>query len=149
MSVKYDDDYYLWSLKQAEYFEERKFDMLDLENLIEELISLGNSQYSKLESHLIILFMHMLKCKYQPGKHTRSWDLSIKGSTYHAKRTLQQNPGLKHKMDEIVKDAYYSAGLEAAKETGLDEKIFPEECPWDILEILQEGTPPPNLTGEG
>lgn len=138
MTTQYEKDFYGWTETQANFLKEGKLNMLDTENLIEELLDLGISQASKLENHLMRIFQHMLKKEYQQHMYTRSWDLTIKNCKFHANKTLKKNPGLKHKLNEIMEDAYYSARLEAAKETGLDEEIFPMECPWDVLKILED-----------
>lgn len=80
----------------------------------------------------------MLKVKYQPAKHSKSRQLSIRNSRLKFKKILRQNPSLKSKLHEILKDSYKSARLDAALETQLDEKTFPLECPWTLIEILSE-----------
>jgi len=137
MSSNYDTDYYSWTRDQRKFLREGMFSMLDTENLLEELLSLGNSEESKLENHLSNILMHMLKIKYQPGKHTRSWDLSIKNAKYQASRTLGKSPGLKHRLKDTLESAYYSARINAAKETDIAEDVFPETCPWDVEKILE------------
>ncbi len=132
----YDKDFYNWTLQQTALLEERKFSNLDIANLIEEISCLGRSERDKLESFLTILLMHMLKVTYQPTRHTKSWDLSIKNSKHKAKKILKENPSLKSKLHSLLKEAYFSARLEAAIETGLEEQTFPKECPWKISEIL-------------
>lgn len=134
----YDKDYYAWAMTQATLLKKGLLDDLDIKNLVEEIISLGNSERDKLESHLTILLMHMLKIKYQPAKKSRSWDLSVRGARRQANRVLHNNPSLRPKLNTLIADAYYSARLEAAIETGLDEKKFPKECPWTKEEILSE-----------
>jgi uncharacterized protein YaaW (UPF0174 family) len=133
----YDSDFYMWTKVQAELLKKQEFEKMDIKHMIEEIESLGRSQADKMESHLAILLMHLLKAKYQSHLHTRSWDLSVKNAKYHAKRTLEQNPSLKSKLDEILKDAYFTARLSAAQETNLEEKTFPKECPWDIRELMK------------
>jgi len=141
MKATYETDFYSWIHEQVSLIEHRDFEKMDLINLIEELNSLGNSQESSLESYLIVLMLHMLKVRYQPEKnYGRSWHLSIKNSKYKANRVLKKNPGLKGKIHEIFEAAYISARLEAAKETDLEEEIFPEECPWSIEEVLEQGS---------
>jgi hypothetical protein len=39
-------------------------------------------------------------------------------------------------LDEFILDAYVDAILLAAKETGFDEAIFPEQCPYHQNELL-------------
>ena len=138
ISSEHESDFHQWSQTQAEVLRKKEFAKLDIENLIEELQDLGMSEESKLESHLNNLIMHMLKAKYQPNMHTRSWDLSIKESKQRAKRVLKKNPSLKCKLDEIIEEAYSTAEIRAARETGLDEEIFPEKCPWNLKEIFPD-----------
>lgn len=136
--LEYEKDFYKWTRNQARFLKKQEFSNLDIENLIEEIESLGRSERRTLESYLEIMLMHMLKVKYQPKKHSKSWDLSIKNSRQKFKKVLKQNPSLKPKLPEILKDSYVSARLDAALETQLDEKIFPESCPWTLDEILVE-----------
>lgn len=134
----YEKDFFKWTNDQAKLLRKQEFSSLDIENLIEEIESLGRSERRTLESYLEILLMHMLKVKFQPSKHTKSWDLSIKNSRQKFKKVLSQNPSLKRKLNDILKDAYESARLDAALETNLDEKTFPKSCPWKMDEILFE-----------
>jgi hypothetical protein len=80
----------------------------------------------------------MLKVKYQPEKHTTSWDLSIKEANHKVQKTLYENPSLKSKLKEIVDDAYFSARIKAALETEMEEKTFPETCPWKVKDIFPD-----------
>jgi hypothetical protein len=132
----YDTDFVGWTYQQADLVKNRKFDELDIKNLIEEIESMGKSQADNLESDLRVLMLHLLKIEHQPEKHTRSWDLFVKSSKFQAKKTIYKNPSLKIKLDEIISDAYYSARLEAAQETEIPEETFPEECPYTKQELL-------------
>lgn len=73
----YEKDFYQWSLHQAKLLKRGEWTKLDLENLVEEIESLGKSERSALKNQMIRLLMHLLKIKYQPNKHTKSWDKSI------------------------------------------------------------------------
>ncbi len=137
-NLNYVDDYYGWIEQQAEYIKRSEFDKLDKEHLIDEVLSLGNDEIRNITSFIEIFFMHMLKIKYQPYMHTRSWDLSIKICQNKFKKILKKNPSLKPLLKEIIYDSYESARLEAAKETGLDENIFPEHCLWSVKDIFPE-----------
>jgi len=70
---------------------------VDWQNILEEIETLGRAEKRFLRQDLTILLMHMLKVKYQPHMHSRSWDLSIKNSRLDVKRTLKENPSLKSK----------------------------------------------------
>lgn len=133
---EHDTDFFNWTLLQANYLKKGEYSKLDIDNLIEEIESLGRSEKRTLESHLSNLFLHLLKIQYQPAKHTRSWDLSVKNAQYHAKRIYEENPSLKQHLNKIFDDAYYTARLKAMDETGIDDKVFPEKCPYKPKSIL-------------
>lgn len=138
MSALYEKDFHQWSQDQASLIKNKSFYKLDIENLVEEIESLSASDKHALESHLAILTAHLLKVKYQPEKYTRSWDLSIKNAKRCSNKILRKNPSLKHLLSEFLSDAFFTARLEAAIQTGLDEGTFPEQCPWTIEELLNE-----------
>lgn len=132
----YWEDFYTWSLEQARLVREGRWDSVDRENLAEEIESLGREQFAKLESALRILLMHMLKWDHQPERRTRSWVLSIKAQRIIVQRVLDMNPGLKSRVSEATKFGYESARIEAALESGLDERSFPEQCPYSWQDIV-------------
>ena len=132
----YDTDFYGWSAEQADLLKKGQFEKLDIINLIDEVESLGGSEKNNLISYLTIHFLHLLKKKYQPVLDCRSWDISIRNSKDSFIKKLHQNPGLKSKLDEIFEEAYRNSRVEASKETGFDESIFPKECPWTKEEVI-------------
>lgn len=132
----YDKDFFKWTRTQADLLKKKEYEKLDFEHLIEEIESLGRSEKRAIESHLTNLLLHLLKIKYQPKKHTKSWDLSIKNSKHKIIILLKENPSLKTYLPKILKEAYFTARLAAISETSLEEKIFPEESPWNIEALL-------------
>lgn len=135
---EYDKDFFKWSKTQAKFLKNKEFDKLDYENLIEELEALGRSEKRALKSYLKILLMHMLKFLYQPDLRSRSWELSIVNSRNEFKEVLDDNPSLQPKLQEIADLAYKSARLDAARETGISLKTFPEKCPWTKEQIFDD-----------
>lgn len=133
----YETDFYAWSAEQADLLREGQYEKLDMINLIDEVESLGRSEKNALISHLTIFFLHLLKKKYQPNLDCRSWDISILNSRKKFIEKLCFNPGLKSKLVDIFHEAYRDARIEASKETGLDEKTFPIECPFTIGKIFE------------
>jgi hypothetical protein len=129
----YDRDFYSWSLEQARLVREGRWSAVDRENVAEEIESLGREQFSKLESAIRVLLVHMLKWDHQPRRRSRSWTPSIKEQRIALNQVLEDNPGLKPRIAEALERAYRRARLEAARETGLDEEQFPAQCPysWD------------------
>lgn len=136
----YEKDAFKWYFENAKLLRERKFDLIDIDNLVEEVESMGRSERKVLDSYFIVLFLHLLKLKYQPNyaDGIRSWKLSVKEQRKRIKRHLKENPSLKGYFTVITKNAYEDARLEAARETGMDEEIFPKKNPFTIEEALKE-----------
>ena len=129
-------DFYAWTQQQADLLRHKNFDKIDLEHLIEEIESMGNSEVRELESRLTVLLMHLLKWQYQPKLQTRSWVLTIKEQRRRIVKRLQQSPSLKSKLQEIINDAYELARGDAVDETGLSESSFPETCLWEYSHFI-------------
>ena len=75
----YEHDFYTWALRQAELVRARRLSELDLENVAEELESLGKEQAHKLESAFRVLLLHLLKWIYQPHRRSRSYGYHHRG----------------------------------------------------------------------
>lgn len=136
--LEYEKDFSKWAHNQALFLKKREFAKLDMDNLIEEIEDLSKREKQRLTSYLENLLMHLLKVHYQPEMRTGSWDASIKEATYKVKKTLSENPSLKPKLKEVLKDAYFAARLKAVVETQLKEETFPESCQWSLKEIFPD-----------
>ena len=137
--ISYDQDFYSWTQEQAELLKNGRFSELDIDNLIEEVESMGRSEKRELESRLTILLLHLLKWSYQEIGRGRSWQLSIDEQRIQFEETLDENPGLKPQLDEIVKKAYRLAVIQAARETKISKAVFPECCPWTLVQFIENG----------
>lgn len=139
----YEADFYSWTQQQAELIRQGRLGELDLDNILEEIESMGRSEYRQLSHRLDILLMHLLKWAYQPEHRSSSWQGSMQGSIkeqrYRISRLLNNNPGLKPQISEIMAEAYEASRITAYKETGLPESNFPERCPWDYDQLMDEG----------
>ena len=135
-AADYERDFYSWLMEQARLVREGRFEALDRENLAEEIESLGREQFNKLESALRVLLTHMLKWDHQPEKRSRSWSLSIRDQRLALDDVLADNPGLKPRIGEAMTRGYRRARVQAAKETGLEEKVFPEACPYSFEDVV-------------
>ncbi len=90
MTENYQGDYYQWLTTTAQAIDERRFDAIDARQVAEELRDIGKGEQRSIETHFELILIHLLMIRYQPGRHTRSWDLSIAGyQSRIAKRALQ------------------------------------------------------------
>ncbi|MGK7875663.1 MAG: DUF29 domain-containing protein [Xenococcaceae cyanobacterium] len=137
----YDLDFIQWLDQAAELLEQGRFDELDLENLIEEVESLGRSEKNALKSNLSILLMHLLKWQYQADKRSNSWIRTIDEHRYRIQLSLESSPSLKNYYIEALDQSYASARKKAARETCLDISTFPTECPYTAEQVLDDDFP--------
>lgn len=138
VSSGYEKDFYKWLFDQAKLLKKKAFDKIDLENIIEEIESLGRSDKRALRSHLRILLMHMIKMEYQPHGmgNSLSWKKSISNARHEIKMLTDDSPSLKKMIVQFIPEAYEFAKDDASLETGIPVEVFPKECPWKISEIL-------------
>ena len=135
MSVKsalYDSDFYAWSNQQAAFLRAGKPEKADLENIAEEIESMGRSEKRELTSRLKVLLLHLLKWQFQPGRRGPGWQASIQVQRHDIAIHLRDNPSLKSKVQESIADVYYTAAIEAGVETGLLRAAFPAICPYSF-----------------
>jgi hypothetical protein len=67
----YETDFNLWIEQTVKQLKNGQIQDLDIENLIEEVQSMGSNDKREIKSRLIVLIMHLLKYKYQ-GKRILS-----------------------------------------------------------------------------
>ncbi|MDO9247750.1 MAG: DUF29 domain-containing protein [Phenylobacterium sp.] len=131
MTKLYALDFFAWTQDQADALRRRSVNEIDWENLLEEVESLGRQERSELRSHLVILLTHLLKWRFQPQRRSRSWALTVAEQRGEAQRVLRENPSLKPQIDGLIRDAYETARLRAARETRRPKTAFPETSPFD------------------
>lgn len=126
----YDQDFYAWANEQAALLRSGKLAEADIENIAEEIESMGRSEKRELVSRLSVLLLHLLKWQFQPALRGNSWRLSIENTRYQLEDHLNDNPSLKSQLDQVMRNAYRRALNDAAIETGLARDSFPNDCPY-------------------
>jgi Domain of unknown function DUF29 len=134
----YEEDFYGWTMEQARLLRTGELSRLDIENIAEELESIGRSDRREIESRLTVLLAHLLKWRIQLGFRSRSWSATIREQRRRIERLLQESPSLRPVVEQLVPRAYADARDRAAEETGLAETAFPAECPFTAAQILDE-----------
>jgi hypothetical protein len=67
----YEEDFFVWSQKQALLLRKRRFDELDLANLIEEVEDLGGALRRSVRLHVMTIIEHLLKLQHWPESQLR------------------------------------------------------------------------------
>lgn len=136
--TRYEQDFYAWAQEQATLLKEKRFAELDIDNLIEELESMGRSDKRELRSRVIFLLTHLLEWHFQRNKRSPSWEDTIAEQREQIQWLFDESPSLRSPLSALVLQAYPAARRKAAAETTLPKSSFPETCPWSVEEILEE-----------
>ena len=137
----YDTDFYAWTLEQSNLLKSGKWQELDIENLVEEIESLGKQQRQELRNRLGILIGHLLKWQYQPDNRSKSWKANIIEQRDKSSESLKENPSLKPYLPEVIASAFVSSLALVVRETPLNYEDLPAECPFTIEQILDPTFP--------
>jgi hypothetical protein len=130
----YGRDYHRWVFEQAAKL--RRGDPLDVENIAEELESLGKSQEQQLTNRLVILIAHRLKWDFQPSGRSNSWRATIREQQKRIARLIEKNPSLQPLVAQAIEEAHDIAITIASNDTGLVEEDFPAECPYSFDALM-------------
>lgn len=137
-AARYEDDVVAWAAEQARLLRARRLDELDIEHLAEEIEDVGKSEQRELVSRMAGLLAHLLKWQKQPERRGASWEITIRNQRRGIARRLQETPSLRSRLSEADwwAGVWDDATAQLAEETGLSD--FPEVCPWDAGEILNQ-----------
>lgn len=137
----YDTDYQLWLEHTVEQLRAHNFDSLDLENLIEEIESLGKSDKRAIFSYLMRLCEHLLKMKYWESEREacyRGWKLEIRNFRLQIQAILADSPSLKNYLRENFFVAYQNGKKLFLDSSNLDENLIPQEPEFTLEQALDE-----------
>jgi hypothetical protein len=134
----YDTDFYAWTQTQAAALRAKDVAALDLENLAEEIDSLGINTEHAITRQLQRLLLHLLKWRYQPTHRTPSWRRSIRQARDSIADRLDRSHSLRDYPLQRLPLAYRRARRDAADDAGLSSATFPETWPWSVAQVLDE-----------
>ncbi|MBW4472934.1 MAG: DUF29 domain-containing protein [Stenomitos rutilans HA7619-LM2] len=134
----YDRDFYLWLQETTQLLRNGEFDKLDIENLVEEIESMGRGDKHAVESTLEVILMHLLKYKYQPDQRSNSWRFTLLEHRNRLFKAFRDSPSLKAHFAQTFTENYRQARKLAAAETGLPIATFPTDSPFTPEQALDE-----------
>jgi hypothetical protein len=133
----YENDFAEWASTTAELIRAGRFSEIDAESVAEEIESLGNRDRKAARSQLQRLMMHKIKQTLQPERDNASWHASIHSSRAEILDEIVDSPSLRGHLRDNLQRVYLRAVDEAREETGIDNPSLPQECPWDLDELLE------------
>jgi hypothetical protein len=136
----YGTDVHAWTQAQAALLRARAFEAIDLDNIIEEIESLGNEQAHAVESHLIVAVEHLLKLAVSADQEPRrGWMLSVRNARNRIGVRLRKSPSLRPLLGELLADGWETARVAAI--SGLreaEEGLVPEAMPFTLAQVMDE-----------
>ncbi|MDP4003088.1 DUF29 family protein [Methylobacterium sp. NEAU K] len=105
------------------------------ENLAEGIESSGKRRFASPFSDFRVALLQMLRVDHQPAARTRNWALPIPTHRNHAADEFEEGPGQEARSGEAIAKACRRARRDAAKESCLPLKRFPETGPYTYQDI--------------
>ena len=108
----HDSDFNLWIEEVKVKIQNRDFEGMDWESLLDEIDDMGASQKRALDSYTQRLIEHILKLKYWESEvsHCRNgWMAEVSNFRSRINRILKKNPSLKNYLASEYSDIYQDA----------------------------------------
>lgn len=129
-AILYGQDFYAWANEQARLLRSGRLAEADIQQIAEEIESMGRQEKRELVDRLAVLLTHLLKWQFQPTLRSTSWRLTIEEQRQRLADHLDDNPSLQATLADSIAAGYRLARIGAARETGFDRARFPSVCPW-------------------
>jgi Domain of unknown function DUF29 len=141
----YQEDFYVWALEQADRLRARRFEALDLDNLIPEVEGLADVKRSAVLNNARVVMEHLLKLEHIPAQDPRrGWRASV--VEHRARLEVELTPRLRQILDE-EKQHIYSIARRAAEVSLRDygeqtaAAALPTTCPYSLDQITGDWLP--------
>jgi hypothetical protein len=131
----YEQDFAQWADETARLIREGRMEEISLEELAEEVESLGRSQRQEAGNRYATLVAHILKWRYQPEKRKGGWQATIVRTQKMLLRLFRDSPSVRRAVREEWPRLWDDGRAIALAETRLPglsipdaPDLTPEEC---------------------
>ena len=114
---------------------ERRFDELDLPNLIDEIEAMARRDRKAIKSNLVVLLTH-LKHQFQPEQRSTGWRGSMVEHRRRLRYDFEESPSLRSYAADVFASAYADAREQASAKTGLPLRRFTKSSPYTLEQAL-------------
>ncbi len=141
----YEQDFYVWTEVQAGLLRERRFEALDLANLIEEVEGLGDAKKSAVLNNASVIIEHLLKLQCSPAEEPRrGWAESI--LEHRTRLELELTPRLRQILEEELPRVYGLIRRATERKLRLHGEdtaadALPAACPYGLEQITGDWWP--------
>jgi hypothetical protein len=141
----YQADFYVWVRHQAELLRAKRFDDLDLANLIEEVEDLAGALERSVRSRARTIMEHLLKLQHSPARDPRlGWRATVR--TQRSELLNDLSPSLRRHLADNLPELYARARHDAegtlrdhGEESAAD--ALPAACPYTLDQITGDWLP--------
>jgi hypothetical protein len=145
----YEEDFPLWAERQAALLRARRFDQLDLENLIEEVEDLSRRERDTVESHGETILEHLLKLELSSAtRPRRGWLVTV--DRLRAKLARKLTTTLRNHLEAELPALYAGLRRPVARQlekNGVSPDTLPVACPYTLDQILDPDWLPAGVPG--
>jgi hypothetical protein len=145
----YEEDFPLWAERQAALLRAKRFDVLDLDNLIEEVEDLSRRERETVETYADTIMEHLLKLSLSPaGRPRRGWLVTVDKQRIKLARKLTTT--LRNHLAAELTTLYAGLRRPVARQLekdGVPPEALPAACPYTLDQILDPDWYPGNLHG--
>ncbi|MGK7884579.1 MAG: DUF29 domain-containing protein, partial [Crocosphaera sp.] len=128
-----------WLEETIRLLKQNCLEELDLENLIEELESLGRRDKQRVESLLRQIIIHLLLLQYWQQEYDYNYrHLREEIATFRVQINKIMTTNLENYLSEELENIYQDAVFIVTEKTGLDESVFSENCCYSLLQLLDK-----------
>jgi hypothetical protein len=141
----YDEDFYVWTEAQAALLRERRFEALDLANLIEEVEGLGDAKKSAVLNNASVIIEHLLKLQHSPAQdRRRGWSESI--IEHRGRLEIELTPRLRQILENELPRVYDLTRRTTERKLRLYGEdaaadALPANCPYTVEQITGDWWP--------
>jgi hypothetical protein len=133
----YEIDDNLWLEETIKLLKNRDFNLLDLDNLIEELEDLGSEKKHQVRSLLEQIIRHLLLLQYwdsESDRNSNHWQAEVVG--FRTQLNYRITTNFRNYLTEELDKIYRNAVKYVSKKSGLN--TFPQQCPYTLEQLLDE-----------
>ena len=140
LAALYAKDFYAWTQVAAALIRRGKWHEVDADCVADELESLGKRDWRELGSRLEVLMMHLLKWCYQPDRceYSHRWYDTILEQRGQIQSLVDDDPSLHAHVEALLGQRYARARRRASGETEFSGTRFPQACPWNAAQVLDD-----------
>ena len=135
---EYEKDFYAWAVHNGKLLRDGKLSEADIENIAEEIESIGRREKRELIDRLTVLITQLLLWIYQSAKRNKSWESFIKLKRIEVNDILKESPSLEKELEREYKYYYERSVLITASQIGIEENVFPKSPPFNLQDCLND-----------